>query len=81
MPIKLALPKGRLLSETAALFHNAGWELSGYHQAARFFRPKSKKFPDVIIKVFQERDSLVGQTIQMRVVPGFLSFLILRHKQ
>jgi ATP phosphoribosyltransferase len=54
--LKLALPKGRLLDETATLFHNAGWELSGYHKSARFYRPESKKFSDLSIKVFQERD-------------------------
>ncbi len=56
MRIKLALPKGRLLDETAALLDTAGWGLSGYHQAARSYRPKSTKFPDLLIKVFHEKD-------------------------
>jgi ATP phosphoribosyltransferase len=54
--LKLALPKGRLLEETAGLLHNAGWGLRGYHQVARSYRLKSTKFPDLVIKVFHEKD-------------------------
>jgi ATP phosphoribosyltransferase len=56
VPIKLALPKDRLLNETAALLHKAGWGLSGYHQGARSYHLKSNKFPDLVIKVFHEKD-------------------------
>ena len=55
-PIKIALPKGRLLSETATLLQRAGWGLSGYHETARFYRLKSQRFPHLLIKVFHERD-------------------------
>jgi ATP phosphoribosyltransferase len=54
--LKLALPKGRLLDETAALLDSAGWGLTGYHQGARSYRLKSAKFPDLLIKVFHEKD-------------------------
>ncbi len=56
MPIKLALPKGRLLSETAALLRGAGWRLSGYHQQVRFYHLKSRRFPNLRAKVFHEKD-------------------------
>lgn len=56
MPIKIALPKGRLLSETATLLQRAGWGLSGYHEKARLYRLKSPKFPNLLAKVFHERD-------------------------
>ena len=54
--LKLALPKGRLLDETAALLDNAGWGLSGYHQGSRSYHLKSTEFPDLLIKVFHEKD-------------------------
>jgi ATP phosphoribosyltransferase len=50
------LPKGRLLGETAALLQRAGWELSGYHEGARFYHLKSRRFPDLLVKVFHEKD-------------------------
>ncbi len=56
MPIKLALPKGRLLDETATLLRRAGWGLRGYHQEARFYRLKSLRFPNLLAKVFHEKD-------------------------
>ncbi len=56
MQIKLALPKGRLLDGTAALLDSAGWGLGSYHQGARFYHLKSTKFPDLVIKVFHEKD-------------------------
>jgi len=55
-PIKIALPKGRLLAETAVLLQESGWGLSGYHEAARFYHLKSRKFPNLSVKVFQEKD-------------------------
>ncbi|MFQ6122332.1 MAG: ATP phosphoribosyltransferase [Dehalococcoidales bacterium] len=55
-PIKVALPKGRLLDKTAALLQRAGWRLSGYHDKARFYHLKSQKFPTLLIKVFHEKD-------------------------
>ena len=56
MPIKIALPKGRLLAETAILLERAGWGLSGYHEGMRYYRLKSPKFPRLSAKVFQEKD-------------------------
>ena len=56
MQIKLALPKGRLLNETAALLHDAGLRLGGYHENMRLYRLKSQKFPGLLAKVFHERD-------------------------
>ena len=54
--MKLALPKGRLLGDTAALLEKAGLGLEGYEERSRSYRPKSAKFPDLFLKVFQERD-------------------------
>ena len=54
--LKIALPKGRLLDETATLLRRAGWGLSGYHQEARFYRLKSRRFPNLLTKVFHEKD-------------------------
>ncbi len=54
--IKIALPKGRLLSEIAALLQRAGWGLSGYHETARFYRLESRRFSNLLVKVFHERD-------------------------
>jgi ATP phosphoribosyltransferase len=54
--IKLALPKGRYLGETSALLQRAGWGLSGYHGGARLYHLKSKKFPNLVAKIFHEKD-------------------------
>ena len=56
MPIKIALPKGRLLDETATLLQRAGWGLTGYQQTTRFYRLKSQRFPNLSAKVFHEKD-------------------------
>jgi ATP phosphoribosyltransferase len=54
--VKIALPKGRLLAETATLLEAAGWGLSGYHKGMPSYRPKSQKSPNLLTKVFQEKD-------------------------
>jgi len=54
--MKLALPKGRLLGETAILLHKAGCGLSGYHEGARFYHLKSRRFPNLRAKIFHEKD-------------------------
>ncbi len=54
--IKIALPKGRYLGETSALLQRADWGLSGYHEGARIYRPKSQKFPNLLAKMFHEKD-------------------------
>ncbi len=56
MPVKIALPKGRLLDKTSALLQNAGWELEGYHTRSRFYHIRSGRFPRLGAKVFHERD-------------------------
>jgi ATP phosphoribosyltransferase len=54
--IKIALPKGRLLRKTAALLQKADWRLDEYHSSMGFYRPKSARFPDLLIRVFHEKD-------------------------
>ncbi|MFQ5924964.1 MAG: ATP phosphoribosyltransferase [Dehalococcoidia bacterium] len=54
--MKLALPKGRLLGDTAALLQRVGLGLLDYDQGSRSYRPKSTTFADLFLKVFQEKD-------------------------
>jgi len=54
--LKIALPKGRLLAETAALLQGADWGLSGYHEKARRYRLKSERLPNLLAKMFHEKD-------------------------
>ena len=54
--LKIALPKGRLLGETAALLQRAGWGLDGYHEQARFYYIESKTSPRFSARVFHEKD-------------------------
>ncbi|HXY74114.1 MAG TPA: ATP phosphoribosyltransferase [Dehalococcoidales bacterium] len=56
MTLRIALPKGRLLIETAALLEKAGWKLAGYDSALRNYRLKSARFPELQIKVLHEKD-------------------------
>lgn len=56
MSLKIALPKGRLLTETAELLQRAGWDIDGYNQKLRYYRLSSNRYPELNIKVFQERD-------------------------
>jgi ATP phosphoribosyltransferase len=56
VPIKLALPKGRLLRRTAAMLQKAEWGIDEYHSKTGFYRPRSQKFPDVLLRVFHEKD-------------------------
>lgn len=56
MAIKFALPKGRLLRKTASLLQKADWRLDEYHSEMGFYRPRSGKYPDVLIRVFHEKD-------------------------
>ena len=55
-PIKIALPKGRLLVGTATLLQRAGWGLSGYREGGRLYRVKSRRFTNLLAKVFHEKD-------------------------
>ena len=54
MSLRIALPKGRLLADTAALLKRAGWDIDGYDVKMRCYRLKSEKYSDIGIKVFQE---------------------------
>jgi len=54
--IKIALPKGRLLGETATLLRQAGWGLNGYTEKTHLYRLKSQRFPNISVKIFHERD-------------------------
>ncbi len=54
--IKIALPKGRLLKQTADLLRLAGWDISGYTEDTRFYRLQSGAFPGLSAKVFHEKD-------------------------
>jgi ATP phosphoribosyltransferase len=54
--VRIALPKGKLLDETAAFLEQAGWQLNDYSQTMRNYRLKSARFPEMLIKVFQEKD-------------------------
>jgi len=54
--MKVALPKGRLMTDTAALLERAGWGLSGYHEGTRSYRLKSAQFPGLLAKMFHEKD-------------------------
>jgi len=44
------------LGETAALLQRADWGLSGYHERARLYHIKSRKFPNLSARVFHEKD-------------------------
>lgn len=54
--MKLALPKGRLLKDTAALLEAAGLGLAEYDEKSRSYRPQSDEFTSLSPKVFQEKD-------------------------
>ncbi len=54
--IRVALPKGRLLAETAAVLDRADWGLSGYHDKARLYRLSSDTIPGLSAKMINERD-------------------------
>ena len=54
--MKLALPKGKLQKETAALLNKAGFAIDDYTERSRSYRLNSSRFPNLFIKVFRERD-------------------------
>jgi len=56
MSLRIALPKGRLLADTTALLERAGWDIDGYDTKMRCYRLKSGGYPEIKIKVFQEKD-------------------------
>ena len=54
--MRLALPKGRLMKETAALLEEASVGIDGYDGRSRSYTLKSSTFPELSARVFQERD-------------------------
>jgi ATP phosphoribosyltransferase len=56
LQIKVALPKGFLLNDTAGVLERAGWGLSDYSSKARLYRLTSSKFPNMLAKMFHEKD-------------------------
>jgi ATP phosphoribosyltransferase len=54
--IRIALPKGRLLNETAKLTNASGWELSDYSEGARLYHLTSGRYPELAAKIFHEKD-------------------------
>jgi ATP phosphoribosyltransferase len=56
LQINIALPKGRLLKDTAVLTQKAGWELSDYSEEARYYHLNSARFPNLSAKIFHEKD-------------------------
>lgn len=56
MPLRVALPKGRLLAQTAILLERAGWGLEEYSDKARLYRLKSRTHANLVAKMFQEKD-------------------------
>jgi len=54
--LKIALPKGRLLADTATILHHAGWGLTGYHETTRLYHLKSRSFPNLSVRMFHEKD-------------------------
>jgi ATP phosphoribosyltransferase len=54
--LKIALPKGPLLEDTAKLLEKMGWGLDDYSKNARLYRLKAQKFPAAQIKILQDKD-------------------------
>ncbi len=56
MRLKLALPKGDLMRETESFLRRADMRLTSYREESRYYRPACREFPELLLKVFQERD-------------------------
>jgi ATP phosphoribosyltransferase len=54
--VRIALPKGRLLSATACLSKETELEFKDYTQSTRAYRLESTKLPYLSAKIFQEKD-------------------------
>jgi len=61
--IRIALPKGRLLSETASLLREAGWGLNDYNEETRLYHLKSESYSELAAKIFHEKDIPVQVSI------------------
>ena len=56
MSIRIALPKGKLLSDTAKLASAAGWQLIDYSEGARLYHLNSAGYPELSGKILHEKD-------------------------
>lgn len=56
MAVKIALPKGKLLSKTAETVEKAGWGIEGYTSKARLYRLESSADKDLSAKIMHEKD-------------------------
>ncbi|HSW56778.1 MAG TPA: ATP phosphoribosyltransferase, partial [Dehalococcoidales bacterium] len=56
MSVRIALPKGKLLNETARLAAAAGWQLSDYTESARLYHLTSAAYPELSGKILHEKD-------------------------
>ncbi len=56
MSLSIAVPKGRLLGKTAELLSCAGLALDDYSDKSRLYRLKSGNYPELRVKIFQEKD-------------------------
>lgn len=54
--VKLALPKGKLLSATSCLLNEVELGFENYHQETRIYRLLSSRIPNLTAKIFQEKD-------------------------
>jgi len=56
MPLRVALPKGRLLPTTATLLQKSKWAVGSYTEKSRLYRLQAKRFPELQVRIFQEKD-------------------------
>ena len=56
MQIRIALPKGKLLRDTAKLASAAGWQLADYSEGARLYHLSSATYPELSGKILHEKD-------------------------
>jgi ATP phosphoribosyltransferase len=54
--LKLALPAGQLARPTDQLLRQAGLTVRGYSDGSRSYRPRLDSRPDVLLRVFREKD-------------------------
>ena len=54
--LKVALPKGGLTKQVAALMERADFIVPGYHEGGRVYRLTSESPPGVFVKVFSPKD-------------------------
>jgi len=54
--LRIALPKGPLLAETAAMLDKTGWGLDDYSKNARLYRLNASRYPGSQIKILQDKD-------------------------